>query len=95
MFFTNIFGASSSSAASAAEHVHETDIDLRDDEILESDRTDETDDSPELLRRIRVVGSRLGSSSSLSQDAEMRRQWRIFGISQARAKASWLTGSRR
>jgi DDB1- and CUL4-associated factor 11 len=55
------------------------DIDLREDEILETDRSEEgeVDDSPEKYRPIRVVGVTKEEEAVLSQSAKKRRQWTV------------------
>ena len=61
-------------------------IDLREDEILESERSEEgeVDDSPEKLRDVRVVGLSQTDMILLGDKAKARQQWVILPIRKSR-----------
>lgn len=61
-------------------------IDLREDEILESERGEEgeVDDSLEQLRRVRVLGLTQEDSILLGEKAKARQQWLMLPIRKTR-----------
>lgn len=84
--FATLFGKAPAASATA-EDVYRGDIDLREDEVLEEDRTegDEVDDSPENIRRVRVVGVTEGENRALTEAAKLRRKWEVLPIRRSRA----------
>jgi len=58
------------------------DIDLREDEILEQERSEEgeVDDSPEKWRQVRVVGIAKEEEQVVGEKAKARRQWQIVPL---------------
>jgi len=81
--FATLFGK----APATAEDVYRSDIDLREDEVLEEDRAEgeEVDDSPENIRRVRVVGVTEGENRALTEAAKLRRKWEVLPIRRSRA----------
>lgn len=84
--FVSLFGKGQNSSATV-EDVYRTDIDLREDEVMEEDRTEgeEADDSPENIRRIRVVGVTEEENGSSTDAAKLRRKWEILPVRRSRA----------
>ena len=80
---TSIFGASSRS--STVQEVYNSDIDLREDEVLEEDRGEgeEVDDSPELRRDVRVIA--VGDhETGLTELTKRRRAWEVLPLRRTR-----------
>lgn len=61
------------------EEVFSSDIDLKEDEVLEEERGEEAevDDSPELGRKVRVLAS---DEKSLGAKARDRRRWQVAAL---------------
>ena len=74
---------------SQADDVHDSNIDLREDELMEEDRgeNEEADDSPELMRRIRVV-SIDDPRESTTEATKLRRTFDVVPLRIARATYS-------
>lgn len=83
--FATLFGKGQVASATA-EDVYRGDIDLREDEVLEEDRTEgeEVDDSPENIRRVRVVGVTEGEDRAITEAAKLRRKWEVLPIRRSR-----------
>ncbi|KAG9124402.1 hypothetical protein FRC07_011762 [Ceratobasidium sp. 392] len=71
------------------------DFDLRDDEVMEEDRTggeDDTDDSPDLGRPVRVLELPIGwlekAGAKLSDGALRRRQWEVIPLQSQRRRTA-------
>ncbi|PAV22746.1 WD40 domain containing protein [Pyrrhoderma noxium] len=80
---TSIFGASARS--STVQEVYNSDIDLREDEVLEEDRGEgeEVDDSPELRRDVRVIA--VGEhETGLTELTKRRRAWEVLPLRRTR-----------
>ena len=94
--FTSIFGGAGSSKAgsSTVEAVHESDIDLREEELMEEDRgaEEEDDDSPELGRKVRVVMAKVGEA--LTDATKLRRAWEVIPLRWTRATNTSSSRSR-
>lgn len=58
------------------------DFDLKEDEILENERSEEgeVDDSPEKIRRVRVIGLSKDDKRLSVEKAKLRRQWQILPL---------------
>ena len=56
-------------------------IDLNDDEVLEQERGEEgeVDDSPEPLRRLRIL-TIVSKESNLGRNAKLRRKWEVLSL---------------
>lgn len=72
----------------SAEHATETDFDLHDDEIVEEERADaeEIDDSPALLRQVRVLAVD-NPNAPLHPKTRDRRMWEVVPL--RTSKAGW------
>lgn len=64
------------------------DIDLREDEILEQERSEEgeVDDSPEKFRELRVVGVAKEDEQVAGEKAKARRQWIVIPLRSTRSR---------
>jgi len=85
----NSFGGAGSSAT--PENVFSSgDIDLREDEILEQERSEEgeVDDSPEKLRHVRVLALAKEEVHAASERAELRRQWVVIPLRTSKSRTS-------
>ncbi|EPQ60331.1 hypothetical protein GLOTRDRAFT_108904 [Gloeophyllum trabeum ATCC 11539] len=73
---------------SSPDEIFGTGLDLREDEILEQDRGEEgeVDDSPDPLRRVRVLGVTDATDSGLGMKAMLRRKWEVIPLREARKK---------
>lgn len=82
----SLFGKAPAPSATV-EDVYRGDIDLREDELLEEDRAEgeEIDDSPENIRRVRVIGVAEGEDLSLTEATKLRRRWEVLPIRRSRA----------
>jgi len=60
---------------------------LREDELLEVDRAEEDgiDDSPEAMRRVRVISLPQGSNQDVGPRARERRRWEIIPLLKTKA----------
>jgi len=69
------------------EEVFSSDIDLREEEVVDEDRAEgeEADDSPERLRRVRVFADAQVDESQLPIPAKNRRKWEIVPLRRSRA----------
>ncbi|KAI5122356.1 hypothetical protein M0805_004114 [Coniferiporia weirii] len=81
---TSIFGGTPKSAT--AQEVYNSDIDLREDELLEEDRGEgeEADDSPENMRRVRVLSVNEGEQG-ITEATKRRRAWEVIPLRRSRA----------
>ncbi|KAH8110641.1 hypothetical protein DFH11DRAFT_757113 [Phellopilus nigrolimitatus] len=79
---TSMFGGG---PKATIQEVYNSDIDLREDEVLEEDRgaEEEADDSPELMRRVRVVAVSEGENPT--EATRKRRAWEIVPLRRSRA----------
>ncbi|KAF8528092.1 hypothetical protein BU17DRAFT_38639 [Hysterangium stoloniferum] len=86
--FASVFGADfpGTSSTSAAE-VRRGEFDLREDELLEVDRADEdgVDDSPDPVRRVRVISLLDGAGTSAGALARERRRWEVIPLLRVKA----------
>lgn len=75
-------GSKNVSPRASPEDVFSGGIDLAEDEVLEQDRGEEgeADDSPELLRRLRVITIDPGDPQPEGINARRRRQWEILTL---------------
>ena len=82
MPFTFLSGRSAAPKANPDEVFDSGDIDLREDEILEQDRTEEgeVDDSTEPYRDVRVIGIAKEDEQNVSDNAKARRQWVVIPL---------------
>lgn len=95
--FTSMFSGvgSSETGASTIEEVRESDIDLREEELMEEDRgaEEEDDDSPDLERKVRVVMTR--EAEIITDATKLRRTWEVIPLRWTRAtNASQTSPSR-
>ncbi|CAL1694003.1 unnamed protein product [Somion occarium] len=67
------------------------DIDLKEDEILEQERSEEgeVDDSPEKIRRVRVVGLTKADIAVMGDQAKARQRWEVIPLRSTRNR-TWL-----
>lgn len=70
------------------EDVFSGDIDLAGDDVLEQDRGEEgeVDDSPESLRKLRVLAIMSGDPQPEGSNARKRRQWEILALRTTNAR---------
>ncbi|KAI6136433.1 WD40 repeat-like protein [Pisolithus sp. B1] len=75
-------GSKNVSPKATPEDVFSGEIDLAEDEVLEQDRGEEgeADDSPELIRRLRVITIDPGDPQPEGINARRRRQWEILTL---------------
>ncbi|THH05170.1 hypothetical protein EW145_g4992 [Phellinidium pouzarii] len=80
----SIFGGPSKSAT--VQEVYNSDIDLREDELLEEDRGEgeEVDDSQEKFRRVRVLTVN-SDEEGTAETAQRRRTWEVMPLRRSRA----------
>lgn len=80
MAFFGSFGKPSS--ATPEDVFSSGDIDLREDEILEQDRSEEgeVDDSPDKLRRVRIVALTKEELHAASSKARFRQRWKVIPL---------------
>lgn len=85
---SGLFGTAASPSRATANEVLNSDIDIRDDEVVEDDRgeADEADDSLEQYRHICAVAESEESRARLTEKGRERRQWRILPIRSAKAR---------
>lgn len=79
----SIFGSAKPPSSTTPDNVFSSgDIDLREDEILEQDRSEEgeVDDSPEKLRRLRVIAIAKEEMNMSGEKARWRRQWDVIPL---------------
>ena len=87
--FAMAFGVNTpdpSASASAAE-VQRGEFDLREDELLEVDRAEEDgiDDSPDPLRRVRVISLASDVNQDVGPRTRDRRRWEVIPLLRAKA----------
>jgi len=88
---TAFFGSLSPRPRATADEVFSSgDIDLREDEILEQDRSEEgeVDDSPEKYRKIRVVSISKEDLQASGEKTRARKQWEVIQIRAGRNRFS-------
>ncbi|KAF8846158.1 WD40 repeat-like protein [Paxillus ammoniavirescens] len=80
--FSFLSGGSPTKPKSSPEEVFSGDIDLREDEMLEQDRGEEgqVDDSPELVRKLRVLAVDPRDAPPEETSARKRRQWQVLSL---------------
>ncbi|KAF9229039.1 hypothetical protein BS17DRAFT_770944 [Gyrodon lividus] len=80
--FSFLSGGLSMKPKSSPEEVFGGDIDLGEDEMLEQDRGEEgeVDDSPELVRKLRVVAIDPRDAPPEETNAKKRKQWQVLGL---------------
>lgn len=85
MPFTLLTGRSAAPATPEAVF-NSGDIDLREDEILETERSEEgeVDDSPERLRQVRVLGLTKEDTLTMGEKAKARQQWVMLPLRRTR-----------
>ncbi|KAI0697553.1 hypothetical protein BC835DRAFT_1270170 [Cytidiella melzeri] len=89
----SFFGSHTATTPARPNEIFDTgDIDLREDEILETDRSEEgeVDDSPEKHRPVRLVGLTKEEESAVGEKAKKRRQWVVMPLRAVRNR----TGSK-
>lgn len=86
----NLFSGKATSKANPTDVFDSGDIDLREDEILETERTEEgeVDDSPERYREVRVIGISKEDERAAGEKAKARRQWVIVPLRSVRNRTS-------
>ena len=85
----SFFGSSKTSSNTARpDEVFDGEIDLREEEILEQDRSEEgeVDDSPEKLRHVRVIAFSKEGASQLGEKAKLRMQWEVLPLLAAKQR---------
>lgn len=89
-----LFGAPPSTPT--VEDLHRSDIDLREDEVVEEDRAagEEADDSLERGRKVRVLAVNEDDDEHATVAALQRRKWEVVPLRQSRASRSKSSGSR-
>ena len=102
---TNIFGPIISGfgvhpptpVQATPEEVFDGKIELKDDEVVEEERReeDEVDDSPELVRKLKVLAivDKDVSDKTLSDKAKERRKWVVTGLRKSNARVRTSLGS--
>jgi len=84
--FSFLSGAAPQTSPKATpDEVFNGDIDLNEEEVLEQDRGEEgeVDDSPEAIRRLRVLGFTREDINASSQKARVRRQFEVIPLRKA------------
>lgn len=78
----SVFGAMSPRKATPDEVFNTGELDLREDEILEQDRSDEgeVDDSAERIRKVRVVATSTERLGTVGEKARLRRRWEVIPL---------------
>ncbi|OCH96414.1 WD40 repeat-like protein [Obba rivulosa] len=78
----SFFGSTNAASAARPDEVFDGEIDLREEEILEQDRSEEgeVDDSPERLRHVRVVSFAKEAAAGLGEKAKLRMQWEVLPL---------------
>jgi DDB1- and CUL4-associated factor 11 len=76
-------GIGGSPLKATPEEVFDGEIDLNDEEVLEQERGEEgeVDDSPEALRRLRVL-TIVSKEANLGRNARLRRKWEVLSLRQ-------------
>jgi WD repeat-containing protein 23 len=72
------------------EQVYSGDIDLKEDEIVEQDRSEENeiDDSPDPLRLVSVISIRTADMDApVGTKAALRRQWEVLPLRELKARS--------
>ncbi|KAI0073707.1 hypothetical protein K474DRAFT_1666275 [Panus rudis PR-1116 ss-1] len=85
-----LLGARTPSSATPNAVFDSGDIDLREDEILEQERSEEgeVDDSPERSRRVRVVGLKKEEFQILGEKAKARQTWVVTALRSVRSRTA-------
>lgn len=75
------------SASASAADVQKGEFDLREDELSEVDRAEEDgiDDSPDPVRRVRVISLASGVGDDVGPRARERRRWEIIPLLRSKA----------
>lgn len=78
----SLFGYASPASPRPDQVFDSGDIDLREDEILEQERSEEgeVDDSPEKWRQVRVIGIAKEDEHVVGERAKARRQWQVVPL---------------
>ncbi|GBE77656.1 hypothetical protein SCP_0105370 [Sparassis crispa] len=87
----SFFGALQTGPSAKAEEIFSSgDIDLREDEILEQDRTEEgeVDDSLDKYRKVRVVAVSKEDVKAVGQQARSRMQWEVIPLRTGRNRTT-------
>ena len=88
----SLFGALKPPSSATPETVFSSgEIDLREDEILEQERSEEgeVDDSPERRREVRVLALAKEEVEAASVKAKLRRQWEVIPLRNSRRSTSF------
>ena len=88
----SLFGALKPTSSATPETVFSSgEIDLREDEILEQERSEEgeVDDSPERRREVRVLALSKEEVEAASAKAKLRRQWEVVPLRNSRRSTSF------
>lgn len=79
---------------STAEEVQDASIEITDDDVVEEDRAEENeiDDSPELVRRVRVVGivDKEKKDEYIGERMKRRRMWVVHGLRKSNARTGGI-----
>lgn len=79
---------------STAEEVQGADIEINDNDVVEEDRAEENeiDDSPELVRRVRVVGivDKEKKDDGIGERMRKRRMWVVQGLRKSNARTGGI-----
>ena len=75
-------GGVSSPPKAKPDEVFNGDIDLNEDELLDQDRGEEAevDDSPDGLRKVRVLSILVHETEALGEKARQRRRWQVIPL---------------
>lgn len=86
--FSFLSGHSSPTSARPDEVFDSGNIELREDEILETERSEEgeVDDSPERHRQVRVVGVTKEEEQAAGEKANARRQWLVVPLRSVKSR---------
>ncbi|KAH9835897.1 WD40-repeat-containing domain protein [Rhodofomes roseus] len=88
----SLFGALRPASSATPETVFASgEVDLREDEILEQERSEEgeVDDSPERRREVRVLALAKEEVDAASAKAKLRRQWEVIPLRASRKSTSY------
>ncbi|KZT74971.1 WD40 repeat-like protein [Daedalea quercina L-15889] len=88
----SLFGAMKPASSATPETVFSSgEVDLREDEILEQERSEEgeVDDSPERRREVRVLALAKEEVEAASTKAKLRRQWEVIPLRATRRSTSY------
>jgi hypothetical protein len=88
--FTDPISFLSGKTKATPEEVFASDIDLREDEVIEEERGEEAeiDDSPDQVRRVRMIAvtKRTTDKAELSENTKNRRRWQIIPLLNSRRR---------